>query len=59
MSKQILRLIPVMQGLTLAGENYKLLNKKKKKTKDMVGTSVKTLVGINLMKETANVIEDF
>ena len=59
MSKQILRLIPVMQGLTLAGENYKLLNKKKKTTKDMVGMGFKNIVGVEMMKETANIVEDF
>jgi hypothetical protein len=48
-----------MQSTTLVAENVKackLGSKKKIKTKDMLETGMKNIVGINLMKATADQI---
>lgn len=44
------------QALALAGENLKLVKKKKKKAKDLLKTGVKNIVGIKLIAETGKII---
>lgn len=58
-AKAILQLIPLMQSSIILGENIKLSKKKKMKVEDMIGVGVGTLVGIELIKITANEIEGF
>lgn len=48
-----------MQSSIILGENIKLSKKKKMKVEDMIGVGVGTLVGIELIKITANEIEGF
>jgi len=52
----ILNLVPLAQSAAILSENIKLATKKDKKATDFLGTGVKTLVGIELQKETANII---
>ena len=52
----IARLIPTLQAAALAGENLKVVKKKKKKTGDMVGMGAKNIVGTNLIKINADLI---
>ena len=54
--KEILNLIPLTQSTALLGENMKLLKKKKKSSKDFIGTGVKNIVGSALIKEQASFI---
>ncbi len=56
MTKAILSLIPLAQSVVIANENYKLVTKKNKKPKDFIGTGVKTIVGLELTKETQKII---
>jgi hypothetical protein len=58
-AKEILRLIPTIQSAQLAGENMKMMKKKKKKSGDFVGMGIKNIVGVSLIKEQANIIESF
>lgn len=44
------------QALALAGENLKLVKKKKKKAKDFLKTGVKSIIGIKLISETGKII---
>jgi len=53
MVTKILNLIPTMQSLALASDNYNFVKKKKK---SFVKQGVKNIVGIEIMKETANLI---
>lgn len=59
MTKAILRTIPIMQSTALAAEGHKFFKKKKKGVGDFMGHTAKTIVGVELTKETANVIESF
>ena len=59
MSTAITRLIPTMQSLALTADSYKFYKKKKKTAADFMGQGVKTIVGLELMKETSNVVESF
>ena len=52
----ILGLVPTMQSIAIASENVRLLKKKNKNVGDFIGTGVKSIVGIGLMKDTANII---
>jgi len=58
-AKEILRLVPTIQSIQLAGENLKLAKKKNKKSGDFVKTGMKNIIGIQLIKEEANIIESF
>lgn len=51
----IAKIIPTMQSVALVNENLKDM-KKKKGTGKMTEMGVKNIVGINLMKETADLI---
>lgn len=52
----ILNLVPLAQSIAIVSENVKLAKKPNKKATDFLGTGIKTLVGIELQKETANII---
>ena len=54
--KNILNIIPTVQSAQLAGENLKVLDKKKTKTKDMLNLGVKNVVGIELIKAESGLI---
>lgn len=56
--KAIAKLIPTLQAAALAGENLKVVKKKKIKTKDMIGMGTKNIVGISLIKINADLIGD-
>lgn len=45
-----------MQSLALAGHNYGLVKKKKKKAKDFIDFGVTNVVGTSLIDETADFI---
>jgi hypothetical protein len=55
-AKAILNLIPTMQSTAILSENIKLAKKPKKKVGDFVGVGVKNIIGIELQKETSNII---
>ena len=61
MSKVLLRTIPVMQSLALAGHSYKTMikPKKKNKVKGMIKGTAGILVGIPLIEATALQVEGF
>ena len=52
----ILNIVPLMQSTAILSENIKLAKKKNKNVSDFIGTGVKTIVGIGLTKDTANLI---
>lgn len=49
----ILKIIPTLQSIRLASDNYDFVKKKKKR---FVKQGVENIVGISLIKETANYI---
>jgi len=53
--KEIAKLIPVMQSLSLVNENVKQ-STKKQTTKDMLKLGTKNLVGVSLIKINADLI---
>lgn len=55
--KPILRTTLIAQSLALAGENLKLVRKKKLKSKDFLSVGVKNIVGASLIKEQTELIE--
>ena len=59
MASKILGLVPIAQSLALAGDGFKFAEKKDKDTMDFVGQGVKSIVGVKLIGETANIIESF
>lgn len=54
--KALLNLAQTGQALALTGESLKLVKKKNKKVKDIVGLGVKTIVGIELIKAQGRLI---
>ena len=52
----ILGLVPLAQSTAILAENVKLLKKPNKTVGDFVGVGVKNIIGIELQKETANII---
>ena len=56
-AKDISRIIPAIQAAGLVGHNLKTINKKKKTTKDMIGLGVGNIVGVSLIRATAQQIE--
>ena len=58
-AKAILNLVPLAQSSAILAENIKLVKKPNKKATDFIGTGVKTLVGLELTKETSNLIGGF
>lgn len=51
--KNILQLIPLAQSKKILQEN---INLTKRKNKSLVGSGIKSIIGIELTKETANII---
>lgn len=58
-AKKILQLVPTLQSMAILSENVKLSKKKKATAKDFVGTGVKSIIGIEMAKITADTIESF
>lgn len=56
-AKEILKIVPILQSTQLLGENIKFMKMKKKKSGDFVKTGIKNIVGTELIKTQANVIE--
>lgn len=62
MSKQILKIVPTMQSIALAGSTAKMIKKPKKKKKilkNLIKGTTRILVGIPLIKATATQVEGF
>lgn len=57
--KPILRAGLVAQSAALAGDNLRLLRKKKKKSGDFIGQATRNIVGTSLLKAEAEFIEGF
>lgn len=55
-TKDIMNLVPTMHSMALVGENMKVVNKKKKSSKDLIGLGMKNLVGATLIKSEADLI---
>lgn len=55
-AKAILGLVPLMQSTAIVAENVKFAKKKDKDIADFAKVGVKNIVGIELTKETANII---
>jgi hypothetical protein len=56
--KNIMRVIPIVQAASLVGENMKVLNKKKVKTKDVVNMGMKNIIGVSLIQAESQFIND-
>lgn len=56
--KKIANLIPTIQAAQLAGENIKVVKKKKTNTKDMLELGMKNILGTALIKAEADLIGD-
>lgn len=54
--KDILNVSNTLMAAGLAGDNYKLVKKKKKKLKDYIGQGTKNIVGTSLIKANAEFI---
>jgi len=48
--QNIMRIVPSMQSIALAGENIRLIKKKKIKTKDIVSTGMKNIIGVEFIR---------
>lgn len=59
MSDAILKTIPTLQSLALAGHTYKLVKKKKKKASDFIETGATTMIGAAMIKEQSKFLEGF
>ena len=59
MTNGILGLVPLAQSVALAGEGAKFVKKKDKDVGDFIGHGVKSIVGVELMKDTSNIIGSF
>jgi len=55
-TQNILRVGVIAQAGALAKSNLNALNKKKVKTKDILDTGIKNIVGINLLKVQSDII---
>lgn len=54
--KTIAGLIPTIQATQLVGHNLKVVKKKDKSIKDIIGLGVKNIVGISLIQREAQLI---
>ena len=54
--QNIMKLIPTIQAAGLVGHNLKVV-KKKPTAKDMIGLGVTNIVGVSLIKTTADIVE--
>ena len=55
-TKTLMNLIPTIQSASLVSHNLKVVNKKKKTTKDMIGLGMTNIIGTSLIKAEANLI---
>jgi len=55
MAKNIIPLVPTMMAAGLVAENVKSTKKKKKKTKDMVESGMKNIIGLSMIGATSKV----
>ena len=53
----LLNLSQTTQALSLAGDNLKFIKNKKKKTKGIVGQTIKNIVGLELIKVQGKIIK--
>lgn len=56
MADPILKTIPTMMSLGVLAHNVKYLKKKKKKSTDLIEQGVGNIIGVSLVKETADFI---
>ncbi len=54
--KIISSLIPTLTAVALTSENIKVVKKKKKTTKDIVGLGMKNILGIGIIKLESDLI---
>ncbi len=55
----ILKIVPTLQAISVMDENLKLVEKKKKKSKDFIGTGVKNIIGIEFTKISSQLTGGF
>lgn len=58
-AKELLKIVPTLQGVNILEKNLKLSQKKKIKTKDIFHQGVENIIGIELMKIESDAIEGF
>jgi histidinol phosphatase-like PHP family hydrolase len=56
---QLIKLVPTIQSASLLKENIKLMNKKKKKSKDFLEGGVKNIIGIEFTKMSSQLAGGF
>jgi len=54
----IIRIAPTMSALAMLGENVRVVKKKKKSTKDLVGLATTNIVGISLIRAQSQLAAD-
>lgn len=54
-SESILKIVPMGMSLGLAADNFNFVQKAKD-TKEVIGQGIKNIVGVNLIKSTAQFI---
>lgn len=55
----LLKIVPTLQAVSVMDENLKLVNKKKKTSKDFIKTGVKNVIGIEFTKMSADLAGGF
>jgi len=55
-TKKLLEIVPALHSAQLVNENVKMLEKKRIKTKDVVGLGMKNIVGVSLIKMESDLI---
>jgi hypothetical protein len=58
MTDALLKIIPTMQSVTLLDYNLKKMKKKKRKAGDLIEQGVGNIIGVAMIKETADFIGD-
>jgi len=54
MTNDLLKLAPTMMSLGLLSDNLTYMNKKKKKSRDMVDQAIENIVGVSLIKHVSD-----
>ena len=57
--QSIMKIVPTLQSVALAENAYKLVKKKRKKTKDYIDTGTQSIFGAALVQEQSKLVEDF
>jgi len=55
-TKDIMGIIPTLQGTAMLGHSMKAMKKKKKHLRSLTGVAVGTIVGASLIKHESNII---